>query len=125
MFAIVAILVAFAIWWLTRVGEMFCISIRNGKVLVIRGRAPGVLVNAVAEIAAHSGIRKATIRGMRTENGGCLKFSGSLDEGLQQRMRNTFALYPASQLRQAPAIARPTLGQLSGIAWLAWLMDRR
>jgi hypothetical protein len=40
-------------------------------------------------------------------------------------MRNVFALYPASQLRQAPAIAQPTLGQLMGVAWLAWLLDRR
>ena len=39
-------------------------------------------------------------------------------------MRNTFMLYPASQLRQAPAIQQPTLGQLSGIAWLAWMLDR-
>jgi hypothetical protein len=40
-------------------------------------------------------------------------------------MRNIFALYPLSQLRHAPAIARPTLGQLAGVAWLAWLLDRR
>jgi hypothetical protein len=32
--------------------------------------------------------------------------------------------YPASQLRQAPAVQQPTLGQLSGIAWLAWILDR-
>jgi hypothetical protein len=29
-----------------------------------------------------------------------------------------------SKMRQAPAIAKPTLGQLSGIAWIAWLFER-
>ena len=40
-------------------------------------------------------------------------------------MRNTFVQYPMSQLRSAPAIAQPTLGQLFGIAWLAWMLQRR
>ena len=33
-------------------------------------------------------------------------------------------LYPESQLRAAPPIKSPTLGQLTGLAWLAWMLDR-
>jgi hypothetical protein len=40
-------------------------------------------------------------------------------------MRNAFMLYPASKLRQAPMVAKPSLGQVLGVAWLAWLLDRR
>ncbi len=40
-------------------------------------------------------------------------------------MRNAFMLYPSAQLRSAPAIARPTLGQVVGIAWLAWMLEPR
>jgi len=61
---------------------------------------------------------------LKTEHGGRLVVSGAIDERTEQRLRNLFALYPASQLRKAPAIAKPTFGQLLGIAWLAWLLDR-
>ena len=40
-------------------------------------------------------------------------------------MRNAFMLYPASKLRQAPAVKEPTFGQILGLAGLAWLLDRR
>ncbi len=47
-----------------------------------------------------------------------------MDEGRLQRLRNAFALFPTSKLRAAASVARPTLGQVLGIAWLAWLLDR-
>lgn len=56
---------------LGRQNELFLLSIRNGDVLVVRGRVP-----------------------------------------------------PAF-LRAAPPIERPTLGQVLGIVWLAWLLDPR
>jgi hypothetical protein len=61
---------------------------------------------------------------VKSERGGRLVFSGAIDEALQQRLRNTFALYPASQLRHAPVVGKPTLGQAVGVAWLASLIDR-
>jgi len=51
--------------------------------------------------------------------------SGDIDEGRAQRLKNCFRLYPISMLRSAPIVGRPTLGQVLGIAWLAWLLDRR
>jgi hypothetical protein len=69
-------------------------------------------------------VARATIRGVKQEHGARLAISG-IDEGREQRLRNIFRLYPISNLRAAPLVAKPTLGQVLGIAWLAWLLDRR
>lgn len=73
---------------------------------------------------ARAGIRSGTIRALKTENGGRIVCSGDIDDGTAQRLRNLFSLYPAAQLREAPVIAKPSVGQVLGIAWLAWLLDR-
>lgn len=114
--------VLFGIWWLTRAGELFCVSVRNGRVLVVRGRPPAGFVSDMRGVAR--GVRRATIRAVKHEDRARLSFSGDLGEAREQRLRNLFALYPASKLRQAPAIGKPTLGQILGIAWLAWWLDR-
>jgi len=121
-----ALAVAFVIglWWFTRTRTLFFVSVRDGKVLVVSGRVPGGMLHEIAESMRRPKVRRASIRALKTESGGRLAFRGDIDEGRRQRMRNVFALYPASQLRNAPAIEQPTLGQLAGIAWLAWLFDR-
>ena len=123
--ALVAVCAVIALWWFTRVGELFCVSVRQGKVLVVRGRVPAGLLQEIASMVNRPVVRRATIRGLKTEHGGRVVFSGDIDDARRQRIRNVFGLYPAAKLRQAPAIGRPTLGQLMGIAWLAWLFDRR
>jgi hypothetical protein len=70
-------------------------------------------------------VRRATIRAEKQEHGARLSVSGDIDEGREQRLRNIFRLYPLSNLRAAPAVAQPTLGQVLGIAWLAWWLNRR
>jgi len=120
--ALLAVVAVVAVWWFTRVGELFYVSVRDGKCLVVRGRVPVSMLQEFAE--AVKDVRRGAIRARKTETGGELYCTGDIDEGREQRMRNTFMLYPASKLRHAPAIARPTVGQLSGIAWLAWLFDR-
>lgn len=122
--AAIAVLAVLALWWFTRTGELFCISVRGGRLLVVRGRAPSGFTAEARAIIARANVKRGTIRALRTERGGRLVVSGAIDEGTGQRLRNLFALYPAAQLRKAPAIARPTLGQLLGIAWLSWLLDR-
>jgi hypothetical protein len=120
----VAVLIVVAIWFFTRVGELFYISVRDGKLLVVRGRVPTSMLQDFRDAVNNPQVRRGSIRGYKTESGGQLSCGGDIDEGREQRMRNTFMLYPASKLRHAPAIAQPTLGQLSGIAWLAWMLDR-
>lgn len=70
-------------------------------------------------------MRRGAIRVLRGEAGGQLYASGDIDDFMEQRLRNIFRMYPVSQLRAAPKIGRPTLGQVLGIAWLAWLFERR
>jgi hypothetical protein len=125
MLPLVVVGVVLGLWWLTRTGEQFMVSVRDGRCLLVRGRAPSGLLGEIADMMRRPPVKRGTIRALRTDEGSRLAFSGSIDEGRRQRLRNLFALYPASQLRSAPAIRRPTLGQLVGIAWLAWLLDRR
>lgn len=121
--ALIAVVGTLLLWWLARSGELFCLSIRDGKMIVVRGRAPAGFIAEARAIARRSRVRSGTIRAVKTERGGRLETAG-IDERTEQVLRNLFALYPASQLRQAPPIAEPTLGQLVGVAWLAWLLDR-
>jgi hypothetical protein len=124
MYAFIAVAVVVGLWWFTRLRELFCLSIRQGRTIVVRGRIPVGLRSDIAEVMHARSVKRATIRGYAGEGGGELSFSGDLDEGTQQRLRNIFALYPASALRNAPVIKQPTLGQLIGVAWLAHFFDR-
>lgn len=122
---LVAVLVIAVYYWASRASELFCLSVRHGRVLVVRGRIPGGLLSDIREVVSKPVVAHATIRAMKQEHGARLAVSGSIDEGREQRLRNIFRLYPISNLRAAPIIEKPTLGQVLGIAWLAWLLDRR
>jgi hypothetical protein len=117
----VVVVVVYLVW---RSGEIFRVSVRNGRALVIRGRVPPALMRAIREIiTSRPEVARATIRAVRGQHGARLTARG-VDEGRLQRLRNAFGLYPVSKLRAAPPIARPSLGQVLGIAWLAWMFDR-
>lgn len=122
---IFAVAIAAAVWWAGRATELFYVSVRDGKVLVVRGRVPVSLLQDFAEAVKEPVVRRGAIKAWRSGDGGQLACSGDIDEGREQRMRNAFMLYPASKLRQAPAVKEPTFGQILGVAWLAWLLDRR
>jgi hypothetical protein len=122
---LVAVIVVAILYAASRASELFCLSVRNGRVLVVRGRIPGGLLSDIREVVSKPVVARATIRAMKQEHGARLAVSGDIDEGREQRLRNIFRLYPISNLRAAPVIEKPTLGQVLGIAWLAWLLDRR
>jgi hypothetical protein len=111
--------------WSSRAREVFCLSVRDGRVLVVRGRIPGALLSDVRDVVSKPVVGRATIRAVKQEHGARLSVSGGIDEGREQRLRNIFRLYPLSNVRAAPAVAQPTVGQVLGIAWLAWWLDRR
>ncbi|MCE9579121.1 MAG: DUF3634 family protein [Deltaproteobacteria bacterium] len=123
--ALLAIGVPIVVWFLWRANELFYVSVRDGKLLLVRGRVPVSLMQAFADAVIEPTIARGSIRAYRTERGGQLSCGGDIPEGREQRMRNAFMLYPSAQLRSAPRIGRPTLGQVMGIAWLAWMLDRR
>ncbi|MFT3767598.1 MAG: DUF3634 family protein [Minicystis sp.] len=124
-FAVLAVFVIGFFLWTWHANELFCVSVRDGKVLVVRGRIPGGLLSDFRDVMSKPAVRRATIRAMKDAGGARLTVSGDVDAGRTQRLRNVFGLYPMSKLRSAPAIAKPTVGQVLGIAWLAWLLDRR
>ncbi len=123
--AIALVVLGLAVWLLARANELFLVSVRDGKVLVVRGRVPVSLLQAFREAVNEPAVRRGWIRAWKAESGAQLACGGDIPEGREQRMRNAFMLYPASKLRQAPVVDRPSLGQLVGVVWLAWLLDRR
>jgi hypothetical protein len=123
-FLILAGFVLVFLVWTWHGNELFCVSVRDGRVLVLRGRIPAGLLSDIRDVVERPAVARATIRAMKDSGSARLTVSG-MDEGRAQRLRNVFGLYPISRLRAAPALAKPTLGQLLGIAWLAWLLDRR
>ncbi len=128
LFTSIAIVALFALVFLSRAGELFRLSVRDGRVLVVSGRVPTSFLDDVRDIldsplAGGKRVHRATIVGHKSGRGGRLALSGDLADATAQRLRNTFSLYPSVRLVNAPAIARPTLGQRLGIAWLAWLLE--
>ena len=125
MIVLVVVAIVAGVWWLGRASELFYVSVRDGKLLVVRGRVPVGLLQDFREAVKEPVVRRGAIRAWRGDGGGQLGCSGDIDDGREQRMRNAFMLYPASKLRQAALVDKPNLGQVLGVVWLAWLLDRR
>jgi hypothetical protein len=123
LYVIVAATILFGIWLWFRTQELFCVSVRGGRALVVRGRIPGGLLGDFRDALRRAKVRDVTLRGVKTERGGRLVVTGAVDPGTVQQLRNIFGTYTVARLRTAPPIERPTLGQVLGIAWLAWLLD--
>ena len=122
-YVIAGIVIAALWWWSVRQRELFFVSIRDGKALVVRGRIPQSLLNDFHDVVRRAAVRRGSIRALRDEGGAALTTTG-LDEGSDQRLRNILRVYPVSNLRVAAEEKERTLGQILGIAWLAWVLDR-
>lgn len=118
-----ALVLGLGVGWLVmdRIGEIFCISVRDGRCLVVRGRIGGNLLEGIADVVRRAGVKRATIRAVKGEHHARLALRG-IDEGTGQRLRNVFGTHPVQKLRQAPLATKRNLGQLLGVAWLAWLL---
>ncbi len=124
VYAVAGVLIAIIVAWSFRANELFCISARKGRLLLVRGRAPQSLLSAFRDVLTRADAARATIRARRDKAGARLSISGITDVGVKQQLRNVFHLYPISNLRAAPRSTNRTLGQILGIVWLAWLLDR-
>lgn len=120
--AIFAVVIGFFLFVVHWQNTLFVLSVRNGHLLVVRGRVPPGFLNDIEGIVRN--VPRATIRAVKDQGHARLSASG-VDERVLQRLRNSFSLYPAARLRAAPPVSRPTIGQVLGIAWLAWLLDPR
>ena len=107
-----------------RMNELFCVSVREGRVMVLRGRVPPSLVHDIIDIVKRQKIQHGTVRGIRSDGHARLVASG-IDDGTTQRMRNVFGQHPLQKYRALPA-AKTTrnIGQVLGVAWLAWVLAK-
>ncbi len=104
-----------------RANEIFFVSVRQGRCLVVRGRIPGVVLEGLADVVARSRVARGSIRAVRGDAHARLVVRG-MDQGTTQRLRNVFGTHPVQRLRSAGPAADRNLGQLLGFAWLAWLL---
>lgn len=117
-------LVAMLATAISRGNELFLLSVRAGKLLLIRGRIPIALRQDIDDVMSRSGVQEASIRAVRSSGHARLLMRG-VDEGTAQRLRNTLGVHPIHKLRSAPMMADRNLGQLLGLTWLAWMLRRR
>ena len=116
--AISAIVVFQAMRALSHANELFCLSIRGGRSLVVRGALPSSLRDALTQVVGRG---DACIRGVREGRSTHLRIEG-VDEATAQRLRNVFG---TSRYRDAKSLGatprgRRNLGQRLGWIWLAW-----
>jgi hypothetical protein len=106
---------------LSRANEVCLLSVRDGRPLLVRGRLPPSLIQGFTDALRLARIRDATIRVVKHEGGARVLLDGG-DENVQQRLRNVLGTHPWRALASAPLAGTRNLGQLLGIAWLAWLL---
>jgi hypothetical protein len=120
-FAVLALAVIVVLVVLSRANEIFCVSVKDGKLLVVRGAVPPALLHGIADVIQRERVLRATIRAVKGDGHARLVASG-VSEGTAQRLRNVFGTHPIQKLRAAPMPKARNLGQVLGVAWLAWLL---
>ncbi len=128
MILAVALIAIVAIMVVSRANELFYISIREGRCMIVRGNVPPSIWSEVREVVRISGVRRGSIRAVKDGGQPRLLFEG-LDERVAQRLRNSvgnrgFGRMRASASAQSGCSSSRNLGQLLGVAWLAWLLTR-
>lgn len=114
----------------SRMNEVFCVSIRNGRCMIVRGRVPPSVWRELREVVGRAKIARGTVRVVKDGGRPRLVTSG-LDESTAQRLRNAFAAQGYGKTSTAAASCTSSStgtrnwGQLLGIAWLAWLLSGR
>ena len=114
--------VVFFLWSMRR-REIFRIEVREGRARVARGRVPPGMLGEIRQVVAHPPVRRSTIFAFRGLSGARIYTNGDLDQGREQRIRNIFSLYPASQLRAAQEPESRSVSEMLGLM-LKWLMRR-
>lgn len=121
---VLLILFALAVPTLLRANEVCAISVRDGRLLVLRGRAPVQLLADIREVVERAAVAWASIRIVK-EGGAARLVAVGVDEPTAQRLRNVLGAYPYKMFARAPSAKRRNLGQLLGIPSLAWRLHDR
>lgn len=117
-----------AVAWIviTRANELFCVSIRDGVCLTIRGTVPPKIWRELVTTARMAGIQRGTIRAVK-EGGGARLVTDGIAPEITQRLRNSIGSAGLSAMKlgtEKGAPAARNLGQVLGVAWLAWILTR-
>jgi hypothetical protein len=126
---LVVVIAAIAVVAISRANELFFVSVRDGRCLVVRGSVPPSVWSELRLVVRMSGARRGSIRAFK-EGGSPRVVVQGLGEGTAQRLRNAFGARgfhraTASGAAAAAGGGGQNLGQLLGVAWLAWLLTRR
>jgi len=127
MLLVIGALVAGAYLVMTRANELFCVSIRDGRCLVIRGNVPPKLWRELLTVVTQAKIRRGTIRAVKSGGAARLVTAG-IDPGLEQRLRNSLGSAGLSTMKLGSSKqsgGSRNIGQLLGLTWLAWFLTRR
>jgi len=89
--AVLVIVIILLIVLGSRAGTIFIFEVRKGKLKVTKGSAPARLVSDFREAVRH--IDRCTIKGRKSARGIQLSFSGHIDEGTAQRLKNILGLH--------------------------------
>jgi hypothetical protein len=100
--------------------ELFWVSVRSGKVNVVRGYVPPGLLRDFR--SALRQVQSAEIRAHKAGGGARLRFSGKLDDSVAQQLRNIFGLYPISKLSAPQIDKRQMVSDAFTIGWLLSLV---
>ncbi|MET0340118.1 MAG: DUF3634 family protein [Polyangiales bacterium] len=113
------------VWAATRARALCVLSVREGRMLIMRGSLPASLLEALADVVARDRTRRGVLQVLRDGDRARLTARG-LGPEAAQRARNVLGTYTLTRLVNAPRTRRPNLGQRLGLGWLAWrLHDRR
>src|SRR5262249_16905449 len=85
---------------IVRANELFFLRIREGKVVVARGRIPQRLLDDIADTVR--AVNRATLRGVVEEKRPRLHAQGELTQDQKQRLRNLIGIWSVAQIRTAP-----------------------
>lgn len=108
---------------ISRANELFLVSVRDGRVLYIRGRITGALLSEFRDVVERAAVERASLRAVFSQGSVRLLVSG-VDDKVAQRLRNVVGIVPEHKLRAARRPHVRNLGQRLGIAWLAWRLAR-
>lgn len=81
------------------------VRVESGRVVKLRGRAPGDLVHDVEDVLTRSRATGTVV--VRIEgNRAAVRVEGQIDEGTKQRLRNVVGRFPTARLRTARRVKR-------------------
>jgi len=81
---------------------LFRASVRNGKVVRYRGRAPKRLLRDLEDVLRVRPVPNATLRVILRDKRPFLETKGDVDEHELQRLRNVLGTWETAKIRSAP-----------------------